>query len=141
MSKKTITAVILVLTVYLAVVHTTVAVAYTPPPGYSGKPIKYGGWLIGQVYMEMHHIIRRIPWAKITATSVDGTFTKTTTTSGFGSYKMYLPPGNYTVTLTHAHYTQKYDITIREDQIYRLLNIYIERPDMPEFSDKLAYMK
>ena len=140
MNKRTITAVVLVLTVYLTVVHTSVAVAYTPPPGYSGTPIKYGGWLIGRVYMEMRHIMRAIPWAKINATSVDGTFTKTVTTNGFGGYKMYLPPGNYTVTLSHAQYTQTYDINIRVDQIYRWLNIYIERPDAG-FSDKLEYKK
>jgi len=141
MSKKILPVVVLVFTIYIAVMLPTFTVAYTPPPGYSGKPIKYGGWLIGQVTMEIRHIVRAIPWAKITVTSVDGTFTKTVSTNGMGTYKIYLPPGDYTVTVSYVRYTQKYDITIREDQIYRFLNIYIERPDMPEFSDKLAAKK
>jgi hypothetical protein len=141
MSRKTLAAVVLVLTVYIAFMLPSVTVAYKMPPGYSGTPIKYGGWLIGKVYMEIRHYMQTIPWAKITVTSTDGTTTKVTSTNGQGGYRIYLPPGEYKVTVSHSHYTQEYDVTIREDQIYRILNIIIERPDMPEFQDRLAHSK
>lgn len=139
MERKLLPAVVLVLTVYLAVCLPTFAVAYTPPPGYSGKPIKYGGWLIGQVLMEIRHIVQKIPWATITVTTADGTFTKTATTNGNGYYRVYLPPGEYKVTVSYARYSQTYDVTIRVDQEYRFLNVLLERPDMPEFQDRLAH--
>lgn len=141
MSKKIVAAVVLVLTIYIAVMLPTFTVAYKPPPGYSGKPIKYGGWLIGQVYMEIRHHMQAIPWTKITITSTDGAITKIASTNGNGAYRVYLPPGDYTVTVSYSRYTQEYEVTIREDQIYRLLNIYIERPDMTEFQDRLAHKK
>ncbi|MCJ7760541.1 carboxypeptidase-like regulatory domain-containing protein [Candidatus Bathyarchaeota archaeon] len=139
MERRFLPAVVLVLTVYLAVCLPTFAVAYTTPPGYSGKPIKYGGWLVGQVLMEISHIVQKIPWATITVTNADGTFTKTATTNGYGYYRVYLPPGEYKVTVSYARYSQTYDVTIRVDQEYRFLNVYLERPDMPEFQDRLAH--
>ncbi|MCX6659798.1 MAG: carboxypeptidase-like regulatory domain-containing protein [Candidatus Bathyarchaeota archaeon] len=139
MERRLLPAVVLVLTVYLAVCLPTFAVAYTPPLGYSGKPIKYGGWLVGQVLMEISHIVQKISWAKITVTTADGTFTKTATTNGYGYYRVYLPPGEYKVTVSYARYSQTYDVTIRVDQEYRFLNVYLERPDMPEFQDRLAH--
>jgi len=139
MERKLLPAVVLVLTVYLAVCLPTFAVAYTPPPGYSGKPIKYGAWLIGQVVMEIQHIVQKIPWATITVTNADGTFKKTATTHGDGYYRVYLPPGEYNVTVSYSRYSQTYDVTIRVDQQYRFLNVYLERPDTPEFQDRLAH--
>ena len=139
MERRLLPAVVLVLTVYLAVCLPPFAVASTPPPGYSGKPIKYGGWLIGQALMEIRHIIQKIPWATITVTNADGTFKKTATTNGYGYYRVYLPPGEYKVTVSYARYSQTYDVTIRVDQEYRFLNVLLERPDMPEFQDRLAH--
>jgi hypothetical protein len=139
MERKLLPGVVLVLTVYLAVCLPTFAVAYTPPPGYSGKPIKYGAWLIGQVVMEIQHYIQKIPWATITVTNADGTFTKTATTNGNGYYRVYLPPGEYKVTVSYSRYSQTYDVTIRVDQEYRWLNVLLERPDTPEFQDRLAH--
>ena len=141
MNKKILPAAVLVLTVYLLVLLPTLAVAYRLPPGYGGTPIKYGGWLIGQVIMEIRHRIQTIPWVKITITSTDGALTKVTKTNEYGNYKIYLPPGDYNVTATYARYVQTYNITIREDQIFYRLNIYIERPDAPEFQDHLATKK
>jgi len=139
MERKLLPAVVLVLTVYLAVCLPTFAVAYTPPPGYSGKPIKYGAWLIGQVVMEIQHVVQKIPWATITVTNADGTFKKTATTHGDGYYRVYLPPGEYNVTVSYSRYSQTYEVTIRVDQEYRWLNVLLERPDMPEFQDRLAH--
>jgi len=142
MKRKVLTCTVLVLTVYLAILLPTPAFAYKGMLGYSGKAIKYGGWLMGEVTMEMRHIIRKIPWATITVTGTDldgKNVTKVVHTSGFGSYRVYLPPGNYTVTASHAHYSQTYNVPIREDQIYRFLNIYLERSDAPEFKDYLEH--
>jgi CubicO group peptidase (beta-lactamase class C family) len=142
MKRNVLTCTVLVLTVYLAILLPTAAFAYTPFSGYSGTPIKYGGWILGEVTMEMRHIIRKIPWVKITVTGtdVDGkSVTKEVHTNGFGSYRVYLPPGNYTVTASHAQYSQTYNVPIREDQIYRFLNIYLERSDAPEFQDYLQH--
>lgn len=137
MQRNVFPALLLVLAFYMTMMTPTLAVAYTGT-GYSGTPIKYGGWLIGQVYMEVSYVFQVIPWATITVTSTDGTITKVVYSNGYGWYRVYLPPGDYKVTVTYAHYTQTYEVTIREDQIYRLLNIIIERPDMPEFQDHLA---
>ena len=136
--KKVVAGLSLVLMVCMITLLPTVAVAYLGL-GYSGTPIAYGGWIIGQVYIEAQHVMRPIPWVKITVTSpTDSTFSKVTSTNEGGYYRVYVPPGNYTVTAEYTHYTQTYNITMREDAIYRWVNIYITRPDMPEYQDRLS---
>ncbi|MBS7629868.1 carboxypeptidase regulatory-like domain-containing protein [Candidatus Bathyarchaeota archaeon] len=136
MRGKILPIILLVFTIYLVTFYPAYTVAYKGF-GYSGVPIKYGGWLIGQVTMQIRHNIQLIPWAKITVTSTDGTFSEVTYTNGYGCYRIYLPPGEYKVTVEHARYSQTYEVTMREDAIYRLLNVYLERPDA-EFQDRLS---
>jgi hypothetical protein len=107
--------------------------------GYHGTPIKYGGWLAGNAYIEIRHIVQTAAWATITVESTDGSLTKVLHTSERGGYATYLPPGNYTVTASYSRYTQEYSIEMRESSPLRLLNIYFDRPDCPEFQDRLAY--
>jgi len=107
--------------------------------GYTGTQIKYGGWLAGNAYIEVRHIVQVATWATVTVENTDGSLTKVLHTNGRGGYKTYLPPGNYTVTASYSRYTQEYAIEIREDSHLRLLNIYFDRPDAPEFQDHLAY--
>ncbi|MGQ9543262.1 MAG: carboxypeptidase-like regulatory domain-containing protein [Candidatus Bathyarchaeia archaeon] len=137
MRGKILPLIFMVLTVYLVTLHPTFTVAYTGF-GYSGVPIKYGGWLIGQVRMQIRHVVQDIPWAKVTVTITNGTLIGVTYTNSYGWYRIYLPPGDYKVTVEHARYSQTYEITMRENAIYRLLNVYLERPDAPEFQDRLS---
>ena len=132
MKRNILTCTALLLTVYLATLLPTAAFAYTPGPGYSGTPINYGGWLLGRVYIEIRGVVENAPWAKITVTGTDSSgkaVSDLAYSNGFGNYRAYLSPGNYTVTVNYAHYTQTYNVQIKTDQIYYLLNIYIERPD------------
>jgi hypothetical protein len=137
MRRKVLPAIALALAVCMTAQLPALTVAYHGY-GYSGTPIKYGGWLVGQVYTEVGHVMQVVPWAKITVTNSYGNVTMDAYSNGYGWYRLYLPPGDYKVNATYAHYTQTYDVTIREDQIYRLLNVYILRTDMPEFQDRLA---
>lgn len=141
MKNKLFVCALLILTIYVAMFIPSMAVAryYNYGYGYSGTPIKYGGWLVGNAYIEIRHVVQVAAWATITVESADGSLTKVLHTTGQGGYKTYLPPGNYTVTASYSRYTQDYDIEIREDSSMRLLNIYIYRPDAPEFQDHLAY--
>jgi hypothetical protein len=107
--------------------------------GYSGTPIRYGGWLVGNAYIEVRHVVQPAAWASITIESTNESLTKVVHTSGAGGYKCYLPPGTYTVTACYSRYTQEYSIEIFEGSEIRLLNIYFDRPDCPEFQDRLAY--
>jgi len=136
MKMKVLPVIALALAVCMTAQLPALAFAYSGI-GYSGTPIKYGGWLIGQVHIEIRHRMQEAPWAKIITTSTNGS-TQVAYSNGNGWYRLYLPPGDYKVNATYAHYTQTYDVTISEDQIYRLLNIIIDRPDMPEFQDRLA---
>lgn len=139
MRRKLLPLAVLMLTTYMLLLLPTFTAAYGGYYWYSGKPIKYGGWLIGQVYMEIRDKVQPIPWVKITVTSANGTMTKVAYTNGYGYYRVYLPPGDYTVTASYVRYTQTSNVTIWENAEYRRLNIYIERPDMPEFQDRLAH--
>ncbi len=132
MKRNVLTCTVLVLTVYLAILLPTAALAYTPSPGYSGTPINYGGWLLGEVDMNIRNIVEKVPWAQITVTGTDSTgkaVTDVVHSNGFGTYRVYLSPGTYTVTVSYLQYSQTYNVKINVDQIYYLLNIYIERPD------------
>ena len=140
MKNKLFVCALLILTIYVAMFLPSMAVArYYYGYGYSGTPIEYGGWLVGNAYIEIRHVVQVAPWATITVESTDGSLTKVLHTTGNGGYKTYLPAGNYTVTASYSRYTQDYDIEIREDTSMRLLNIYFYRPDCPEFQDRLAY--
>jgi len=115
---------------------TASAVAYKLPPCYGGTPIRYGGWVYGQVtYQSARFIIQGAVWAQITISN--DTYTAITTTKQEGWYRVYVPPGDYTLTVKYAQYTQSYQLHINVDQIKYLLNIYIQRPEMG-FKDWLA---
>jgi hypothetical protein len=141
MKNKLFVCALLILTMYVAMFLPSMAVAryYNYGYGYTGSPIKYGGWLVGQAYIEVRHQVQEAAWATITVESTDGSLTKVLNTNGRGGYKAYLPPGSYEVTASYSRYTQKYAIEIQEGTPLRLLNIYFDRPDCPEFQDRLAY--
>lgn len=145
MKNKMFVYALLILTMYVAMFLPSIAVAsyyyrYSNYGyGYSGTPIKYGGWLVGNAYIEVRHVTQPAAWASIEIVSTDGSLTKVVHTTGLGGYKAYLPPGNYTVTASYSRYSQDYDIEIFEGSEIRLLNIYFYRPDCPEFQDRLAY--
>jgi hypothetical protein len=141
MKNKLFVCALLILTVYITMFLPSMAIARYSNYGYgySGTPIKYGGWLVGNAYIEVRHLVQPAAWATITIESTDGSLTKVVHTSGAGGYKSYLPPGNYTVAACYSRYTQEYNIEIFEGSEIRLLNIYFDRPDCPEFQDRLAY--
>jgi hypothetical protein len=139
MKNKLFVCALLILTIYVAMFLPSMAVARYYGYGYSGTPIKYGGWLVGNAYIEVKHIVQPAAWATITVESTDGSLTKVVHTSGVGGYKAYLPAGTYTLTACYSRYTQEYDIEILETSSYRLQNIYFDRPDCPEFQDRLSY--
>lgn len=90
--------------------------------------------------MNIRNIVQKVPWAQITITGTDSTgkaVTDVVHSNGFGTYRVYLSPGTYTVTASYLRYSQTYNVKINVDQIYYLLNIYIERPDAG-FKDYLS---
>ena len=141
MKNKMFVCALLILTIYVAMFIPSMAVArrYNFGYGYSGTPIKYGGWLVGNAYIEVRHIVQGAAWATITIENSDGSFSEVKHTSGKGGYKIYLPPGNYTVKASYSRYTQEYSIEMNEGDPVHIQNIYFYRPDCPEFQDRLAY--
>lgn len=136
MNKRFLLGVGALLVTLMFATFTASAVAYKLPPCYGGTPIRYGGWVYGQVtYQSARYIIQGAVWAQITISN--DTYTAITTTKQEGWYRVYVPPGDYTLTVKYAQYTQSYQLHINVDQIKYLLNIYIQRPEMG-FKDWLA---
>jgi len=134
--RKVLVGIILV-TALIVSAMLSCGMAYKQRPGYSGIPIRYGGWIYGQAtYQSAKYQIRTAVWATITVSNE--TYAQATYTNEAGYYRVYVPPGTYTLTVRYAGYSQSYSVTIKEDQIKYLLNIYIERPEM-EFRDHLEH--
>ena len=136
MNKRFLLGVGALLVTLMFATFTASAVAYKLPPCYGGTPIRYGGWVYGQVtYQSARFIIQGAVWAQITISN--DTYTALTTTKSDGWYRVYIPPGDYTLTVKYAQYEQSCPIHMNEDQVKLLLNIYIQRPEMG-FKDRLA---
>ncbi len=131
--KTTIYLIILAATVAISVFGTSIVLARSQPWQYGGGYLH--GWVYGFNY---DNYLLPISWANVTATDGPSVFHAASDVNG--GYEMFIPVGNYNVTVTEPGYVSYSTSVSVSGGSSSVINFYLEESHVPipEFQSQLV---